>query len=81
MQSSILDEKRRIVLPKDIAEELGLTEGTTVAFERKKRVVIMKKVPKKKDALREMMLWNPTRTRKPQPVRESEVKEIWGRTV
>lgn len=64
-------------MPKDIAEELGLSEGTTVTFESRKDVVIMKKVTKEKDALHEMMLWNPTRMRRPKPVRESEVKEIW----
>ena len=78
MQSSVLDEKRRVVLPKDMAEKLGLAEGTSLTFESKKDAIIMRKEMKKKDALREMMSWNPTRTKRPQRVAESEVKEIWG---
>lgn len=78
MQSSVLDDKRRVVLPKEIAEELGLAEGTAVAFERRKDTVIMKKATGLKDALREMMLWDPARTKRPQRVKESEIKEIWG---
>jgi AbrB family looped-hinge helix DNA binding protein len=76
--SSVLDEKRRVVLPKEVVEELGLAEGTAVAFEKGKGVVIMKKKGTKEDPLREAMSWNPKRTRRPRPVREREIKEIWG---
>lgn len=75
---SVMDEKRRVVLPKEIAEELGLVEGTAVAFEKGKGVVIIKRVKKTGDPLREMMSWNPKRTRKSSPVREREIKEIWS---
>jgi AbrB family looped-hinge helix DNA binding protein len=76
--TSVLDEKRRVVLPKDVVDELGLAEGTAVVFERRKGAVIMKKVEKNEDSLRETMDWNPKRVRKPRPVREREIKEIWG---
>jgi len=66
-----------VVLPKEIVEELDLDEGTAVAFERRRGVVIMKKVGRGEDSLREAMAWNPKRVRKPQPVREEEVREIW----
>ena len=65
-------------MPKEIAEELGLAEGTAVAFERRKDIVIMKKATGQKDSLREMMSWDPARTKRPQRVTESEIKEIWG---
>jgi len=62
-----------------MAEKLGLAEGTSLTFENKKDAIIMRKETKKKgDALREMMSWNPTRTRRPQRVAENEVKEIWS---
>jgi len=75
---SVLDEKRRVVLPKEIAEEFGLVEGTPVAFEKGRGGVIIKKVKKIEDPLREMMSWNPKRTRKLSPVKEKEIKEIWS---
>lgn len=74
----MLDEKRRVVLPKEIAEELGLIEGTAVAFKKGKGIVIMKKVEKTEDTLREVMSWNPKRTGRLAAVKESEIKEIWS---
>lgn len=74
----MLDEKRRVVLPKDVVEELGLAEGTTVKFERKKGTVVMKKVAREEDSLREAMSWDPPRIRRLHPIREREIKEIWG---
>ena len=76
--TSVLDEKRRVVLPKDLVEELGLAEGAAVAFEKKGDTVIVKKIGDTEDILRGVMSWNPKRTKKPQPVREREIKEIWG---
>ena len=75
--TSVLDEKRRVVLPKELVDELGLAEGAAVAFERKGDVVIVKKIGDIEDPLRGVMSWNPKRTKKPQPVREREIKEIW----
>ena len=75
--TSILDEKRRIVLPKDLAEELGLMEGSKVSFSRDKGGVIVRKVEGTGDPLREMMSWNPKRKGKPKPVKEGEIKEVW----
>ncbi len=73
----MLDEKRRVVLPRDVTEELGLVEGSEVAFEKGEGMAIIKKAGKKEDTLRKIMAWNPKRTRKVMPVKEAEVKEIW----
>jgi AbrB family looped-hinge helix DNA binding protein len=83
-----MDQKRRIVLPSEVAEELGLREGSEVAFEKRKGSVVLKKAPTKKansgskkkdeDPLVRAMSWNPPRTGKPLPVAEAEIKEIWG---
>lgn len=74
---SKLDGKKRVVLPKDIVVELGHSKGTSVALEKRKDLVIIKKVKGQNDILREAMSWNPTRIKKPQPVVEKEIKEIW----
>lgn len=86
--SSVVDQKRRIVLPAEVAEELDLHEGSEVAFEKRRgSVLLRKKVPLKKgrkgkhagddDPLLKAMSWNPSRTGKPLPVATSEIKEIW----
>jgi len=75
--TSILDDKRRVVLPKDIADELGLVEGSTVAFKKEKGFVTVKKAKNAEDSLRETMSWDPKRTKKPQAVKEDEIKEVW----
>ena len=84
--SSVMDQKRRIVLPSEVTEELGLREGSEVAFEKRKGSVVLKKAPAKKakegkkkddDPLVRVMSWNPPRTGKPLPVVEAEIKKIW----
>ncbi|MBI3840605.1 MAG: AbrB/MazE/SpoVT family DNA-binding domain-containing protein [Thaumarchaeota archaeon] len=72
-----MDQKRRVVLPIEVAEQLGLVEGSEVTFEKEKGMVIIKKAGKKEDTLRKIMSWNPKRTRRTVPVKEAEVKEIW----
>ncbi len=73
----MLDEKRRVVLPRDVTEALGVFEGSEIAFEKGKGIVIIKKAGKKEDALRKIMAWNPKRTSRVLPVKEAEVKKIW----
>jgi AbrB family looped-hinge helix DNA binding protein len=83
--SSIVDQKRRIVLPAEVTEELDLHEGSEVAFEKRKGSIILRKARVKKgrkkkrneDPLGRAMSWNPPRSGKPLPVVESEIKEIW----
>ena len=75
--TSVLDDKRRVVVPKDIAEELGLVEGSAVTFKIENGEVTIKKAKEAEDSLRETMSWDPKRTRTPRPVIEDEIKEIW----
>jgi AbrB family looped-hinge helix DNA binding protein len=81
--SSIVDHKRRIVLPAEVAKELGLDEGSEVAFEKRKGAVLLKKMSKRRkkkleeDPLVRAMTWNPVRKGKLEPVVEAEVKGIW----
>ncbi len=53
--TSVLDDKRRIVLPRDVAEQLGLTEGSRVSFTGDGDSVLVKKIEKTGDPLGEMM--------------------------
>jgi AbrB family looped-hinge helix DNA binding protein len=74
----VLDEKRRVVLPKEMAEELGLVEGSSVSFKKERDTVVLRKIADANDdPLREIMSWNPKRRGKPQAVKEREIKEIW----
>jgi AbrB family looped-hinge helix DNA binding protein len=75
--TSVLDEKRRVILPRDIAEELGLSQGSEVLFERGGGGVMIRKARKTKDKLLEAMSWNPRRIRKVRPIKEAQVKEVW----
>jgi len=75
--TSVLDQKRRVVLPRDVMEELGLGEGSEVEFEGRKGEVVLRKVEKKEDPLLRVMSWNPRRRGKVRPVKESEIKEVW----
>jgi AbrB family looped-hinge helix DNA binding protein len=43
-----MDQKRRIVLPAEVAEELDLHEGSEVEFEKRKGSVVLKKASMKK---------------------------------
>ncbi|MCP8314207.1 MAG: AbrB/MazE/SpoVT family DNA-binding domain-containing protein [archaeon] len=75
--SSIIDGKGRIVIPKHLAEEIGLTKGDKVIFEKKKQFLMIKKAKAPEKRLDEIMSWNPKRTGKPEPVSPREMKEIW----
>jgi len=77
---SVVDEKRRVTIPKHLAEELGLRKGSVVVFSKGKdddNVLMVKKSRRKMDALEEVMSWDSKRTGKPKRVIEREVKEIW----
>jgi len=76
--SSIVDEKGRIVIPKHLAEEIGLTKGDKVVFDKKdKQFLIIKKAKAPEKRLDEIMSWNPKRMGKPEPVSPREMKEVW----
>lgn len=75
--SSIVDEKGRIVIPKHLAEELGLTKGDKVIIEKKMQSLIIKKAKVTEKRLEKIMSWNPKRMGKPEPISPLEMKEIW----
>ena len=78
MTTAILDDRGRVVLPKELAEALGVSRGDLVVFERKgKDFVVAKASSLKKDRLEELMEWNPERTGKPENVSPKTMKEVW----
>ena len=77
MPTAILDERGRIILPKELAEELGVSMGDMVVFERRGKDFVVVKASSKRERLEEVMDWNPERTGKPESVSPKEMKGIW----
>jgi AbrB family looped-hinge helix DNA binding protein len=75
--SSRVDEKGRILVPKSVAEEMGLSKGDIIIFERTGDFFIIKKLEMPHERLEEAMSWNPERVEKPEPVSPAEMKGIW----
>ncbi len=76
--SSVLDEKRRVTIPKSLAEALDLHEGSVVTLSKKEDAILMRKSSKTMDDLEEIMSWNPKRKKgKLEKVDEKELKKIW----
>lgn len=72
-----MDERGRVVIPRPIAEELGLEEGDLVVFEKVEDDFVIRKLETPKKRLEEIMGWDPKRTGKPEPVSPKEMKRIW----
>jgi len=77
MPTAVLDERGRILLPKDVAEELGVSKRDAVLFERRGRDFVIMKARSRRDRLEEIMDWNPERTGKIEGVSPKAMKEIW----
>ena len=77
MSTAVLDDRQRVVLPKDVVEELGASKGDVVAFEKRGRDFVIVKAPSKKARIEEIMDWNPKRTGKVEGVTAKAMKGIW----
>ncbi len=77
--SSVLDDRDRVVLPKVVAEDLGLAPGDAIIFQKAKQGYLLRKLGKRKGKanLKEIMDWDPKRGKKPEPVSPSEMKATW----
>jgi AbrB family looped-hinge helix DNA binding protein len=71
-----VDDRGRIVLPKRLREELGLSNGDSIVFEKIGEYYALKKLATTK-RLEEIMSWNPQRTAEPEPISPQEMKRIW----
>ena len=77
MQTAIVDDRGRVVLPRDVAEDLGVTKGDSVVFEKRGENYVVARGGSRRGRLEDIMDWNPTRTGKLQEVTPSDMKEIW----
>jgi len=77
MPTAVLDERGRLVLPRELADELGVSKGDVVVFERKGKDFVVAKASSKRDRLEEVMDWNPARTGKPESLSPKKMKGIW----
>jgi len=77
MPTAILDDRGRIVLPKELAEELDASPGDVVVFEKKGKDFVVAKARSKKDQLEEIMDWNPQRRGKIEATSPKSMKGIW----
>jgi len=77
MQTAVVDDRGRVVLPRDLAEDLGLTKGDSVVFEKRGKDYVVVKGESRKGRLEEIMDWDPARTGKPGEVTPRDMKEIW----
>jgi AbrB family looped-hinge helix DNA binding protein len=77
MPTAILDERGRVVLPKELADELGVSKGDMIVFEKRGKDFVLARAASKKERLDEMMDWNPERTGKPERVSPKSMKGIW----
>jgi bifunctional DNA-binding transcriptional regulator/antitoxin component of YhaV-PrlF toxin-antitoxin module len=77
MTTAVLDDRGRIVLPRDVADELGVSKRDVVVFERRGRDIVIAKAPSKGEGLEAVMDWNPERTGKVEAVSPKAMKEIW----
>jgi len=75
--TAILDERGRLVLPKELAEELGVSKGDEIVFERKGKDFVVVRASSKRERLEEVMDWNPERTGKPESTSPKSMKGIW----
>ena len=77
MPTAILDERGRVVLPKELADELGVSKGDVVVFGRKGKDFVVTRASSKRERLEEIMDWNPDRTGKPESTTPHSMKGIW----
>ena len=77
MPTAISDERGRVVLPKELVNELGVSKGDVVVFERKGKDFVVSRSASKRERLEKVMDWNPERAGKPENVTPRSMKSIW----
>jgi AbrB family looped-hinge helix DNA binding protein len=77
MTETIVDQRGRVLIPEEIRESAGLTSGATVAVEKVKDVVVIRKLRRHKRGWRQLCGLAPERTGKPEWPSVEEIKGIW----
>ncbi len=73
----MVDERGRILIPQEIRERLGLSEGTIVEVAEVGREVVIKPIRRKRRTWRDLWGIEPQRTGKPEWPTAKEIKSIW----
>ncbi len=77
MPTAVLDERGRVVLPREVAQELGAAKGDVLLFEMRGKDFVVAKAASKQDTLEALMDWNPARTGKIEGTSPRALKGIW----
>ncbi len=72
MGKSIIEERGRVIIPKEIRKELNLKPGQEVIFERKEGSILMKPAVDQKKFFSELR-----GCVKKSKIRPGDIKEIW----
>lgn len=75
--SSLVDNKGRVLIPKELRERLGLVEGVTVKVEEHDGEVTVAPTRKKRRTWSELNGLRPKRTGTPEWPTPEEIKAIW----
>lgn len=78
MATAVLDDRGRVVLPREVVEELGVARGDQVIFEKRGSDFVVTKGAAKRAELEAVMDWDPKRTGKPARTTPRDMKEIWN---
>lgn len=64
-------------MPKELADDLGVSKGDVVLFERRGKEFVVTRATSKRDRLEKVMDWNPERTGKTENATPKSMKGIW----
>ena len=73
----MVDERGRILIPQEIRERLGLSEGTIVEVAEVGREVVIKPISRKRRTWKDLCGIKPKRTGEPEWPIAQEIKSIW----
>ncbi len=76
-EQTIMDERGRVLIPQEIRERLGLSEGTIVEIAEVGKEVVLKPISRKRRTWKDLCGTEPQRTGKPKWPTVKEIKSIW----
>jgi AbrB family looped-hinge helix DNA binding protein len=74
---TVVDARGRILIPQQLREDLGLTEGVVVELQEEKGTIIITPVKRERPTWKELNGIKPKRTGKPEWPTPEEIKSIW----
>jgi len=74
---TVVDSRGRILIPQQLREDLGLSQGVVVEVQKGKGAVVITPAKKKPVSWKEMYGMKPKRTGRPEWPTPEEIKSIW----